>query len=116
MRKGGEHDGTESLVCTAPAPSRIHGHCTDQTFHRLVCQPEIVMVSRCCGTGSCASSHQGQLEYALVGLFLAGVSDWADGYVAKTYKFSSTFGSYLDPLADKVGGPNWRPDMPSLLD
>ena len=32
----------------------------------------------------------------------AGVSDWADGYVAKQYGQQSVLGSYLDPLADKV--------------
>jgi phosphatidylglycerophosphate synthase len=45
---------------------------------------------------------QGQLEYAVAGLFVAGVSDWADGYVAKSYDFQSVLGSYLDPLADKA--------------
>jgi len=42
------------------------------------------------------------MEYALGGLFLAGVSDWLDGYVAKSYIFKNILGSYLDPLADKV--------------
>ena len=45
---------------------------------------------------------QGQLEYAVAGLFVAGLSDWADGFVAKSYAFQSVLGSYLDPLADKA--------------
>ena len=32
-------------------------------------------------------------------------ADWLDGYVAKSWQAQSTFGSYLDPLADKV--PDW---------
>eukprot|EP00241_Pyramimonas_parkeae_P023244 CAMPEP_0114277862 /NCGR_PEP_ID=MMETSP0059-20121206/1024_1 /TAXON_ID=36894 /ORGANISM="Pyramimonas parkeae, Strain CCMP726" /LENGTH=263 /DNA_ID=CAMNT_0001398011 /DNA_START=69 /DNA_END=857 /DNA_ORIENTATION=+ len=44
----------------------------------------------------------GQLECAILGLAAAGVSDWADGYVAKGYDFQSVLGSYLDPLADKA--------------
>eukprot|EP00959_Pyramimonas_sp_CCMP1952_P211115 4418459-Pyramimonas_sp.AAC.3 len=45
---------------------------------------------------------QGDLHHALVGLFAAGVSDWADGYVAKMTNAQSVLGSYLDPLADKA--------------
>lgn len=32
----------------------------------------------------------------------AGLSDWADGFVAKSFEQNSVLGSYLDPLADKV--------------
>eukprot|EP01018_Ginkgo_biloba_P010390 Gb_27275 [translate_table: standard] len=39
---------------------------------------------------------------AFVGLLVAGVSDWLDGYVARRLRVNSVLGSYLDPLADKV--------------
>eukprot|EP00270_Netrium_digitus_P008199 TRINITY_DN2430_c0_g1_i2.p1 TRINITY_DN2430_c0_g1~~TRINITY_DN2430_c0_g1_i2.p1 ORF type:complete len:518 (-),score=81.02 TRINITY_DN2430_c0_g1_i2:209-1762(-) len=45
---------------------------------------------------------EGMCGYALVGLALAGASDWLDGYVARRCGIDSVFGSYLDPLADKV--------------
>ena len=36
-------------------------------------------------------------------LLAAGASDWADGYLADKLNQRSVLGSYLDPLADKVG-------------
>eukprot|EP00873_Tetraselmis_striata_P044504 jgi/Tetstr1/464768/TSEL_009514.t1 len=39
---------------------------------------------------------------AAVGVGLAGLSDWADGAVARRYGLSSALGSWLDPAADKL--------------
>jgi cardiolipin synthase (CMP-forming) len=38
---------------------------------------------------------------ALCGCALAAASDWADGYIAKTFDQRSHLGSLIDPLADK---------------
>ena len=35
-------------------------------------------------------------------LALAGVSDWLDGFVARTFHQESIIGSFLDPFADKL--------------
>ncbi len=35
-------------------------------------------------------------------LFLAGVTDYLDGIIARKYKLSSDLGMFLDPLADKL--------------
>lgn len=37
------------------------------------------------------------------GLFsIAGITDWADGYIARKYQLSTPFGAFLDPVADKL--------------
>jgi len=40
--------------------------------------------------------------FALVLFFIAGLSDYFDGYLARKYNTSSQIGEILDPLADKV--------------
>ncbi|KAL6614347.1 hypothetical protein ACP70R_036617 [Stipagrostis hirtigluma subsp. patula] len=39
---------------------------------------------------------------AFATLALSGASDWLDGFLARKMGINSVFGSYLDPLADKV--------------
>ncbi len=39
---------------------------------------------------------------ATVILFVAGVTDWLDGYLARKMGMSSRFGAFLDPVADKL--------------
>lgn len=45
---------------------------------------------------------QGSYRKALAVFVLAGVSDMADGLIARTWQQKSRLGSYLDPLADKL--------------
>lgn len=33
---------------------------------------------------------------------IAGLTDWADGYLARLWKQESRFGAFLDPVADKL--------------
>ena len=33
---------------------------------------------------------------------LASLTDWLDGFIARQYNVSSSFGAFLDPIADKV--------------
>lgn len=33
---------------------------------------------------------------------LAGVTDWADGWIARRFKMTTAFGAFLDPVADKL--------------
>ena len=44
----------------------------------------------------------GQLDIAFAVFLLAGLSDAADGWLAKRYGWTSELGAYLDPLADKL--------------
>ncbi len=41
-------------------------------------------------------------SYALLGFFIAGISDLLDGFLARAMKCQTDLGRYLDPLADKV--------------
>jgi cardiolipin synthase len=45
---------------------------------------------------------QGNYCKALLVFIIAGVSDLADGLIARTWQQKSRLGSYLDPLADKI--------------
>lgn len=58
---------------------------------RLLCVPVVVFL---------ILSHQ--LVGAFILFALAGLSDALDGFLARIWKAKTTFGAYLDPLADKV--------------
>jgi cardiolipin synthase len=44
----------------------------------------------------------GNFRAALVLTFLAGITDGADGYLARRYRWTSRLGAWFDPLADKA--------------
>ncbi|MCC5866707.1 MAG: CDP-diacylglycerol--glycerol-3-phosphate 3-phosphatidyltransferase [Wenzhouxiangella sp.] len=39
---------------------------------------------------------------AVIIFVLAGLTDWLDGWVARRFGMTSTFGAFLDPVADKL--------------
>lgn len=41
-------------------------------------------------------------EFATLVFFLAGITDWLDGYLARRWNQTSRFGAFLDPVADKL--------------
>lgn len=61
------------------------------TIMRLVLVPVVV-----------ATIGQGQWGIAFGLFLLAGISDAADGIIARRYHLRSELGAYLDPLADKA--------------
>ncbi len=44
----------------------------------------------------------GQTQAAFFAFIVAGISDAIDGYLAKTFGWTTELGAYLDPLADKL--------------
>lgn len=47
-------------------------------------------------------SYSKNFSLALFLFFLAGISDYFDGYLARKYKSESELGEILDPVADKI--------------
>ncbi len=45
---------------------------------------------------------EGQTTWALGALLVAGITDLADGFIARNFDASTVFGSWLDPAADKL--------------
>jgi len=41
-------------------------------------------------------------QYSLLVFFVAALTDWYDGFVARRYGYSSRWGKFIDPLADKI--------------
>lgn len=44
----------------------------------------------------------GRFAQALIMLVIAGITDWADGFLARTCNWRTRVGGLLDPLADKI--------------
>jgi cardiolipin synthase (CMP-forming) len=49
-----------------------------------------------------ASLHAGDYPLAVILFVVAAVSDGLDGYLAKRFGWTSEFGKFIDPLADKL--------------
>lgn len=65
--------------------------------------PNIITFSRIASTPIlCHFVITQQFDIAIIGCFIAGVSDYLDGYIAKNYNQQTVLGTYLDPLADKI--------------
>ena len=44
----------------------------------------------------------GQMKLAFIAFIIAGISDGADGFIAKKFNQKTELGAYLDPIADKA--------------
>ncbi len=64
------------------------------TFTRILAIPIFV--------GAYFLSSDGTHNVAVVIFVLAAVTDWLDGFLARILKKTSTFGAFLDPVADKL--------------
>ncbi|GBG26027.1 Cardiolipin synthase CMP-forming [Hondaea fermentalgiana] len=92
LSKTKKTDGAEKLVFGSKAfwddalniPNAL-------TMTRLVATP-----------GICWLIATDQYKYAIAAFWIAGFFDWVDGYLARKWNQMSVFGSFIDPLADKV--------------
>ncbi|SPQ96734.1 unnamed protein product (mitochondrion) [Plasmodiophora brassicae] len=76
---------------------------TPPLSNALVTLPNMITLSRIAATPllSYLITHDCP-KLAAGGFVLAGISDFADGWIAKRYNRASLWGSFLDPLADKI--------------
>lgn len=64
------------------------------TFVRILVIPVFVVVFY-------LPAHWGHFAAAII-FTLACITDWLDGYLARSLKLSTRFGAFLDPVADKM--------------
>ena len=69
------------------------------TWLRILLIPLIVGIFYLSDT-ALAMYHKNQLATAIFAV--AAISDWLDGYLARTLNQTSAFGAFLDPVADKL--------------
>ena len=69
------------------------------TWLRIVAIPLLIAIYYL--PGSWLTAHDRDL--IATGIFMAaGLTDWADGYLARRLNQTSAFGAFLDPVADKL--------------
>ncbi len=64
------------------------------TLLRILITPLIIVLLYFEGPVACL--------FATLAFVAASLTDWADGYIARRYNLITSFGKFLDPLADKV--------------
>src|SRR5262249_54226594 len=91
------HPGRENL----PAPARLMVLNLPNivTLVRILLIPLIVGVFY---VPDAWLSWENRNLFATVIFILAAVTDWLDGYLARTLNQTSAFGAFLDPVADKL--------------
>ena len=69
------------------------------TWLRIVAIPLLIAVYYL--PDAWATVHERDLAATLI-FMAAGITDWADGYLARKLNQTSAFGAFLDPVADKL--------------
>jgi CDP-diacylglycerol--glycerol-3-phosphate 3-phosphatidyltransferase len=69
------------------------------TWFRIVLIPVFIAVFYV-SDETLSMQHKHMLSFAI--FWLASITDWLDGYLARVLNQSSAFGAFLDPVADKL--------------
>lgn len=71
---------------------------------KIITLPNILSFFRICLLPVIVWLYRVELDYVWAGyvLILSGVTDLADGYIARRFHMVSNFGKVLDPIADKL--------------
>eukprot|EP00474_Spongospora_subterranea_P009474 CRZ09932.1 hypothetical protein [Spongospora subterranea] len=89
-------------ACVAAVHNRVEPSSVSQSRTTFFTVPNIITSCRIACTPVIGymmlTGHQ---RMAFCGFVLAGISDFADGWIAKKFNQQSLLGSYLDPFADK---------------
>merc|ERR550519_1296768 len=103
---------TSALLIKSPAKSSLPAiYSSKQTFSdtpvkkdNIVTVPNLLCVSRIVAAPILTNLIvEGRFEAACLLFFAAGFTDLLDGWIARNFKNqSSSLGSFLDPLADKI--------------
>ncbi|ORY92438.1 CDP-alcohol phosphatidyltransferase-domain-containing protein [Leucosporidium creatinivorum] len=87
----------------APPPPPSPPSAPVDKYENIYTIPNALTVARICACPAIGYFVlQGELGKATALLFVAGVSDLVDGWLARKYNMGSVLGSILDPAADKL--------------
>jgi CDP-diacylglycerol--glycerol-3-phosphate 3-phosphatidyltransferase len=67
------------------------------TWSRILCLPLMVVVYELHIVSSAKTSLILGIAFAVL-----AITDWLDGFIARSYGMASDFGAFLDPVADKI--------------
>ena len=72
-------------------------------IHNIYSIPNVITMTRIVGSPMIAYFIINDMkELALASCVAAAFSDWLDGFIARRFDMKTSFGAYLDPLADKI--------------
>ncbi|MCO5576228.1 hypothetical protein L7F22_030037 [Adiantum nelumboides] len=97
-----------AMIKAANGRNELHSHDAEvfETDTKLLTLPTILTLGRVAAIPVLIIvfySNQWWANLVVAGIFVvAAITDWLDGFLARKMKSHSTFGAFLDPVADKL--------------